>query len=298
MTGDYSEILLETQTAAEHLGGQFEHASLADTEPLNVDTDVIVRRRRRRRERILTVLSPIGLVLLWELLATVDAINRRFFPAPFHIVGTFGHLIRTDVLWPDIRVTLYRIVVGLAMGTTAGLIVGGLMGLSRNIRAVVKPIIAALFPIPQIAVLPLIILIFGLGNNAKFVSIAIGTFFLMVINTSNAVMQIEDIYVDVGRNFGASRWNFFRKIIAPGAMPGILNGFQIALTVSLLICIAVEFLAATSGIGYLIWQSWNIFDVPAMYVGLVCCAALGFCFQGIIELLRRTLIPWKRNENH
>lgn len=301
MRDERSELVLGTKGDAAAVPFLSEYRDVgevdADTHPLDLGSDVIARRRRRRRERLLMVASPLALLGLWQLASDLNVINKHFFPPPTSVIATLGHLIANGVLLPDIKVTLYRISVGLLLGGIPGLLVGGAMGLSRNVRAIVKPIIAALFPIPQIAILPLVLLVFGLGNASKFVSIAIGVFFLMVINTSSAVMQIEDIYIDVGRNFGASKWKFFYKIIVPGAMPGILTGVQLALTVSLLICIAVEFLAATSGVGYLIWNSWTIFDVKAMYAGLICCAVLGFCFQGIVELLRRILIPWKLNEN-
>jgi NitT/TauT family transport system permease protein len=242
-------------------------------------------------------MSPIVLLALWETLARLGVVDVRFFPAPSSIARTGAHLVANGVLLTDLKFTIVRMFVGLLLGGIPGIIIGAAMGLSRSVRAVVKPIVAALFPIPQIAVLPLILLIFGLGESSKYVSISIGVFFLMTINTFSAVRQIEDIYMDVGRNFGASRWQFFYKIVVPGAMPGILTGLQLALTVALLIAIATEFLAATTGIGYLIWNSWTIFNVDAMYVGLICCALLGIAFQIAVDVIRRLLIPWQRNEN-
>jgi NitT/TauT family transport system permease protein len=150
-----------------------------------------------------------------------------------------------------------------------------------------------LFPIPKIAMLPLIFLIFGLGEEAKYVSVSIGIVFLMLINTMAGVMAIDQIYFDVGKNFGASRWDFFRTVAVPGAMPGIVTGFQLSLTIALLVCVATEFVGAKSGLGYLIWNSWQTFSVATMYCGLVVCALLGVLFQVIVEVLERVLIPWK-----
>ncbi len=255
--------------------------------------EVVVARRRRLQEQILTIGSPILLIVLWELLSRLGMLDRRFFPAPSSIVGTFGTLLSSGELLSDVRDTLTRVFVGLLLGGVPGLIIGAIMGLSPLARAFFKPVVAALFPIPKIAVLPLIFLIFGLGEEAKYVSVAIGIVFLMLINTMAGVIAIDQIYFDVGKNFGANRWQFFRTIAVPGAMPGILTGLQLSLTIALLVCVGTEFVGARSGLGYLIWNSWQTFSVSTMYVGLVVCALLGVVFQFVVEVLERALIPWK-----
>ena len=203
----------------------------------------------------------------------------RFFPAPSSIMGTFMALLGSGQLLSDVRDTLTRVFVGLVLGGIPGLVIGAAMGLSPLVRAFFKPVVAALFPIPKIAVLPLIFLIFGLGEESKYVSVSIGIVFLMLINTMAGVLAIDRIYFDVGKNFGANRWQFFRTIAVPGAMPGIITGLQLSLTIALLICVATEFVGAKSGLGYLIWNSWQTFSVATMYSGLVVCALLGVLFQ-------------------
>jgi NitT/TauT family transport system permease protein len=252
-----------------------------------------IARRRRFQERWLTIASPIILLLLWELLVRVRVLDPRFFPAPSAISATFVTLLTTGQMLSDVRDTLTRVLVGLLLGGIPGLILGALMGLSPSIRAFLKPVVSALFPIPKIAVLPLIFLIFGLGEEAKYVSVAIGIVFLMLINTMAGVMAIDKIYFDVGQNFGANRWQFFRTIAVPGAMPGIMTGFQLSLTIALLVCVATEFVGAKSGLGYLIWNSWQTFSVTTMYSGLIVCALLGILFQGIVDILERILMPWR-----
>ena len=219
--------------------------------------------------------------------------RARFFPAPTSIIDTFLSLIKSGELLIDIKDTLGRVAVGLVFGCIPGLVLGVLMGLSRPIRAFFKPMVAALFPIPKIAILPLIMLIFGLGEMSKYVSVAIGVVFLVLINTMAGVMNIDKIYLDVGKNFGANRWQFFRTIAIPGAMPAIFTGFQLSLGVALIVIVATEFVGAKTGIGYLIWQSWQTFSVEAMYCGLVVCAFLGFLAQLLLDTLQRFVIPWK-----
>jgi NitT/TauT family transport system permease protein len=252
-------------------------------------------KRSNLSERLVSLFSPILLLLLWELMVRVRLLDARFFPAPTSIVGTFNTLVMgpQHELLIDIKATLGRIAIGLVLGCIPGLILGAIMGLSSAIRAFFKPMVAALFPIPKIAILPLIMLIFGLGEMSKYVSVGIGVVFLVLINTMAGVMNIERIYLDVGRNFGASRWQFFKTIAIPGAMPQIFTGFQLSLGVALIVIVATEFVGAKTGIGYLIWQSWQTFSVEAMYCGLVTCAFLGFVSQLGLDTVQRLALPWK-----
>ncbi|MGN6697550.1 MAG: ABC transporter permease, partial [Thermomicrobiales bacterium] len=255
--------------------------------------DALTPHRARLRERALTGCSPLLLLVVWEILARAGVLDARFFPAPSAIAHTFIALVRTGTLVSDVRDTLVRVCVGVALGGIPGLVIGAAMGLSRTLRAFLKPVVAVLFPIPKIATLPLILLIFGLGETAKYVSVAVSVVFVMLINTMAGVLAIDDIYLDVGRNYGASCWQFFTTIAIPGALPGIMTGLQLSLTVGLLVCVATEFVGAKTGIGYLIWQSWEVFAVEAMYSGLIACAILGLVFQLLLDGLVRVLIPWQ-----
>ncbi len=269
--------------------------------PRESDADIVQRKqltvpkKSNLGERLVSLFSPFLLLVVWELLVRVKLLDARFFPAPSSIIGTFNTLLfgPQHELLIDIKDTLGRIAVGLIIGCIPGLILGAVMGLSTPVRAFFKPMVAALFPIPKIAILPLIMLIFGLGENSKYVSVAIGVVFLVLINTMAGVMNIEKIYLDVGRNFGANRWQFFKTIAIPGAMPQIFTGFQLSLGVALIVIVATEFVGAKTGIGYLIWQSWQTFSVEAMYCGLVTCAFLGFLSQLGLDTLQRLALPWR-----
>ena len=167
------------------------------------------------------------------------------------------------------------------------------MGLSPIVRAAINPMVAATYPIPKIAILPLIMLIFGLGEMSKYVVVAIGVFYLVLINTMAGVMNIEKIYLDVGNNFGASRKDMYFTIALPGSLPLIFAGLRLGWGVALLLIVAAEFVGAKSGIGYLIWQSWQTFSVEAMYVGLIVISVLGYVSSLVLDELERILIPWK-----
>jgi NitT/TauT family transport system permease protein len=264
---------------------------------------------RQNQERILSILSPILLLILWEELVQIGVPNlvslatgqgfamwqldRRFFPAPSSIVGTFTNLVTSGELWKHLTASVTRIVIGFALGAIPALLLGITMGLFRWVRAFFSPMIAALYPIPKIAILPLIMLIFGLGEPSKWVIIAIGTFFLVLYNTMAGVMNIPNIYLDVGKNFGASRLQFYWTIALPGALPLIFTGLKLAAGVALLIIVAAEFVGAKTGIGYLIWQSWQTFSVETMYVGLIVIAVLGYLVSLAMDELEHFLIPWR-----
>ncbi|HLH24685.1 MAG TPA: ABC transporter permease [Chloroflexota bacterium] len=248
---------------------------------------------RQNQERLLSIFSPILLLVLWEILVQVGVLDKRFFPAPSSIVGTFTTLVTSGELWKHLTASVTRIVIGFAMGAIPALLLGITMGLSRWVRAFFSPMIAALYPIPKIAILPLIMLIFGLGEPSKWVIIAIGTFFLVLYNTMAGVMNIPNIYLDVGKNFGANRAQFYWTIALPGALPLIFTGIKLAAGVALLIIVAAEFVGAKTGIGYLIWQSWQTFSVETMYVGLIVIAVLGYLVSLAMDELEHFLIPWR-----
>lgn len=244
-------------------------------------------------ERLLSIFSPLLLLIIWELLVKSELLDARFFPAPTSIIGTFGQLIVSGELPDHLVASIARIIVGFVMGAVPALILGVVMGLSPWIRAAINPMVAATFPIPKIAILPLIMLVFGLGEMSKYVVVAIAGFFLILVNTMAGVMNIDKIYLDVGKNFGASRKDMYLTIALPGSLPMIFAGIRLAWGISLLVIVAAEFVGAKAGLGYLIWQSWQTFSVEAMYVGLIVISFVGYVSSLILDELERVLIPWK-----
>ena len=262
-----------------------------------IDLDAVETRHRwftqRNAERALSVLSPILLLLLWQFGAAVGWIDTRFFPAPSAVFAEARNMIVSGELWLNLSISLERIVIGFCIGAVPGVIVGLAMGLFSPIRALLQPLVDATFPIPKIAVLPLFIMVFGLGEASKYAIIATAVIYLVLINTVAGVRNIEKIYLDVGKNYGASRWMMFVDVALPGALPLIVAGLRLGMGVALLVIVAAEFVGARSGIGYLIWTSWQVFQVEKMYVGLLVSALLGFASAILLNYLERVLIPWK-----
>jgi len=251
--------------------------------------------RREKLHRMISYFSPLLLLLLWEISSQSGLIDRRFFPPPSSIAGTAWQMTASLEIFDHIWATVQRVAIGYVLGAAPGILLGLILGLSTPIRRVLGPIFAALYPVPKIAILPLILLIFGVGDASKYVIIAIGVFFLMFYNTLGGVMQIPQIYLDVARNAGASRYQIFRHIALPSALPNIFTGLKLAAGSSYIIIAAAEFLGARSGVGFMIWASWQTFAVSRMFVGIVVISAMGYFTILLLEALERKFVPWAKH---
>src|SRR5437867_4368919 len=265
----------------------------SDAQTVQVSAAAPQRVRAQVSERLISFFSPLLLLVLWELLVRVGLLDARFFPAPSRVLVAFWQLLSSGQLLGHVGISLLRSMIGFVLGGIPALIIGLSMGLFPMVRAAIWPMIGALYPIPKIAILPLVMLMFGLGESSKWVIIAVGVFFPILINTMAGVMNIDPIYIDVGRNFGAGRINRYLTIALPGALPLIITGVRLAWGVALLLIVAAEFVASKSGLGYLIWQSWQTFAVDQMYVGIITISVLGYLSFVLLDELGKILVPWR-----
>ncbi|MEU7812306.1 ABC transporter permease [Pseudonocardia sp. NPDC049154] len=244
-------------------------------------------------DRFLAIATPALILVLWEVLARAGVIDTRFFPAPTAIVGRAVEMLGSGELLEHTWISVRRLLIAVVIGGVPALLLGLAMGLSRKLRAALDPIIAATYPVPKSAIFPLFLLVFGLGEASKIAVVAVGVFYPIAVNTVAGVREIAPIYHDVGTNFGARRWQVFRTIALPGALPLILTGFNLAFGMALMLLVVAEMLGAKSGLGFLIWNSWQTFQVENMYVGLVVISLLGFLFALLVKLAERLLVPWR-----
>jgi ABC-type nitrate/sulfonate/bicarbonate transport system permease component len=247
----------------------------------------------KARERLLYLISPIALIVVWQALLMLGIGDRRFVPAPTDIARRFVTLTASGELEWNVAVTLYRVFFGYIIGAVPAVAVGLLMAMFKPVRIFFDPLIAALFPIPKIALMPLLLLAFGFGDASKIALVAIAVFFPVVVNTYVGAANIEKIYWDVAKNYGASQMVMFRRIVFFGALPTIFAGLRIALAVSFIVLVASEFVATKSGIGYLIWNSWELLQVDVMFVGIVTVGVLGLITSVLFQELERWAVPWK-----
>ena len=245
-------------------------------------------------DRTISILSPLLLLGLWEICARSHLIDTRFFPAPSNIIRHLFELASSGALWKHTIASLYRLAVGFVVGCLPAIGLGLAIGLYRPVRAAFDPLISATYPIPKSSLLPLILLIFGLGESSKIAMVAIGVFYPVVINTAAGVRQIPPIFLDVGHNFGASRFNMFRTVALPGALPLIMTGIKLGAGMGLVLIAIAEMIGAKQGLGYMIWNAWELFDVETMYVGLFVIAIIGFVMNAGFDAIERAVVPWRK----
>ena len=246
------------------------------------------------RERLLSIASPAALLLVWQLLSWAGLLDPRFIPSPIGIGKAAYAMLRSGELPQNIWVSLIRILAGFVIGAVPGILIGLAMGVSRWVRAAVDPLVAALFPIPKISLLPLIMLYLGIGEASKIALVALGVVFLVLINAMAGVLAIDPIHFDVAKNYGAPRYKLWTRVVIPGALPMIFVGMRLGIGVAFIVIVAAEFVAARSGIGYLIWTSWETLRIENMFVGIITITVLGVLTTLLLREIERLAMPWRR----
>ncbi|WP_181780452.1 ABC transporter permease [Pseudonocardia pini] len=250
--------------------------------------------RGRRIDNALRFGVPIGLLVIWQLAAMLDLFDRRFFPSPGDVVESLGTAIGTGVLQEAALVSTYRLVVGFVVGALVGLLMGFVLGRVRRLNVALDPIISALYTVPKLAMLPILLLIFGLSDLPILILIAASVFFIVVISTTAAVTAVQKNYLEPAQCFGATGLQTLRHVVLPASLPSVFVSLRLAAGNAVLVLIGIEFVQGGAGMGYLIWNSWQLFDVGRMYVGVVLVAVFGVLFQTLITGLGRLATPWTR----
>ncbi|MEA2784195.1 MAG: NitT/TauT family transport system permease protein, partial [Candidatus Eremiobacteraeota bacterium] len=159
------------------------------------------------------------------------------------------------------------------------------------------PVIALLYPIPKIAILPLFYFIFGTGEAAKWAAVAVGVFFLMAINTEAGVRQIETIYLDVARAYRMRPSTFFFRVLLPGALPNIYAGMKLSIGIGIVLAVAAEYQLTRTGLGFAIFNAQQLLDVERLYAALVAVSLLGFGLAAIVDAIEAVALPWRVRRN-
>ena len=235
----------------------------------------------------------IGLVLLWQAGASLGLIHSLFLPAPVTIAAALYDLTISGELWRHLSASLARLAIGWTIGTVCGISVGLAVGLWSAARSPGMAVVSALFPIPKIALVPLFIIWFGIGEGSKIVTLAFGVFFPTVIATVGGVDNVSRGLIRMGQSFGLPATDIVAKIVLPGAMPGILAGFRISASVALLLLVAAEMIGAQYGIGAFVLTAGNLMQTDQLLAGVVVLSILGLLISWGLGTVERSVLRWR-----
>jgi NitT/TauT family transport system permease protein len=232
-------------------------------------------------------------VALWQLAGSAGWVNPLFLPSPYAIAIALWKLASSGALWQHVSWSVMRIGSGWIIGTAAGVLVGFAIGLSTLARSVGITFISALFPIPKIALLPLLILWLGIGEEPKIATIALGVFFSTAISVYSGVDAVPRNLIRMAQSFNVPFHAIVRRVIWPGALPSILAGFRITASVALLLVVSAEMIGAQFGIGAFVLQAGNLMQTDQLLAGVVILSVFGLAIGKVINLLEARLLHWR-----
>jgi len=246
----------------------------------------------RKSEKLTQWALPAGIVALWEALSLVGVIPARVLPAPTAVIVAGWHTTISGELPRNIWVSFWRATVGLLIGGGIGFALGLANGLSRRSERIFDSTLQMIRNIPHLALIPLVILWFGIDEEAKIFLVALGVFFPIYINTQHGIRGVDSQLVEMGRTYGMSTSTLFWRVILPGALPSIFVGLRYALGITWLTLIVAETISASSGIGYMAMQAREFLLVDVVVLSIVIYALLGKLADTLVRLLERWCLAW------
>ena len=245
------------------------------------------------RRRFVALISFALLLAFWESASRLGWVSTIFLPRPSAVFDALAELVRSGALWGHLRESLARLAGGWLLGTALGFVAGFAIGLFSLARSVGIPFVSALFPIPKIALLPLMILWLGIGEASKIATIALGVFFPTVIAVYAGVDGVPRNLIRMAQSFGMPWRDVVRKIVLPGAWPSILSGFRITASIALILLVSAEMIGAQRGIGQFVLQAGNLMNTEDLLAGIVLLSLLGLAIGTALSRLERRLARWR-----
>ncbi|KRM54283.1 ABC transporter permease subunit [Lacticaseibacillus sharpeae] len=238
---------------------------------------------------------PILIIIFWQIASSIGLIDASVLPGPWAVVKTTIQSAKTGVLERNMAISLYRAVSGFIIGGLIGFILALCTGLSKTLNLLLDSSVQMLRNIPHLALIPLVIIWFGVGEASKISLVAIGVLFPIYINTYHGLRSVDPKLIEMGRSYQLSKWELFRKILLPGALPTILVGVRYALGVMWTTLIVSETIAASSGVGYMSTNAQNFMDMPTILMCIVIYAILGKISDLMAKSLENSLLQWQHN---
>lgn len=237
--------------------------------------------------------SPAALLLVWYWAARQQWVPEQILPAPVVVWESFLDLINSGELQDNLSISLFRLLVGFGIGAVSGLLVGVLLAISPGVRAYLGLTFEMLRHIPTLVLIPMLILLLGIGETFKIVILVKAVFFPVAQAATDAVRNIPRGFIEVGRVYQLKPWDFYRTILLPATVPPVLTGMRIALGRAWLILVAVELLAADAGIGQMMEFARQMLRLDIVLVGVVLTGVIGFSLDKSLRLVERRLMRWR-----
>ncbi len=238
--------------------------------------------------RLLPWLVPIALLAAWQTASSLGWLSNRVLPAPVDVARAAWALAQSGELWTHVKVSASRALGGLAIGGGLGLLLGLVTGSSRLAETLLDSTVQMVRNIPALALIPLVILWFGIDESAKLFLIAVSVFFPIYLNTFHGIRNVDPALIEMGRTYGLTRWQLQRDIVLPGALSSILVGLRFSLGLMWVILIVAETISAQSGIGYLTMNAREFLQTDIVLVGILLYALLG----KLADVFARSLEQW------
>lgn len=256
-----------------------------------------MKTRHRLADFVLPALSIVGFVAFWQIVVDVRGIPPIYLPAPSAIAVALAQMARDGSLWINLAATVLRIFAGFAVAAVTGVALGLLMGRSRIVAQIADPWLAALYPLPKISLIPLMIIWLGTGETYNIVMSAISAFFPIVLSTYAGVQQVDQGLVLAARDLGASPRQIQAKVILPAAVPHIFNGLQLGMGVTIILVVAAEMIGGSdqTGMGYLLINAGQVMDTDKVFASLVVMAVVGAVIIKLQRFIDRKAAPWAVN---
>lgn len=242
--------------------------------------------------QLLPWLLPLTLIALWQLAAARGWLSTRVLPAPLDVGLAAWQLAVSGELWTHVKISAGRALVGLAVGGGLGLVLGLLTGSVRWLETLLDSTIQMIRNIPALALIPLVILWFGIDETAKLFLIAVSVFFPIYINTFHGIRNVDPGLIEMGRTYGLSRWGLYTQVVLPGALSSILVGLRFSLGLMWVILIVAETISAQAGIGYLTMNAREFLQTDIVLVGILLYALLGKLADLFARGLERYWLRW------
>ncbi len=247
-----------------------------------------------RLKGLASLASPLLLLAAWTCVTRAHWFSEQILVPPQAVLDAFHEVWDSGELPGDLKISLYRLLLGFSLGGVAGVLLGTLLATSRQAQIYLRPTFHVLRQVPTLSLIPMFILLFGIGETLKIVIIVKSTIFPVAVATLEGVGNIPRDYRDVGRAYRLGPWAQFRRILFPATVPALLTGVRIALGRSWMVLVAVELLAADSGIGQMMEIGRQMLRLDIVMVGVIVTGSFGFVFDRGLRLLERALLPWKR----